>query len=302
MTFLELAQQRYSVRSYTSQAVEQEKLDYILEAARIAPSAVNLQPWHFLVIRSEAGREKIQACYKREWISTAPLYIMVCCDHTASWKRRLDNKDHGDIDAAIAAEHICLAAAEQGLGSCWVCNFNAPLCSESFNIPAHMEPVVIIPIGYSTETSTEKAEKKRKNIDEIIQKNLSDTQMSLIEIILIAAGLSMDSLAVSVTSGALLKECRFIHMMKIASVLAIFQAGMTVTGFLAGIGFRQYIAAIDHWIAFFILLYLGGKMILEGKSENESTGRYNPLALKKLCGLGLQQVLTHWQSGFRWPA
>ena len=100
MNFLELTKRRCSVRKYASRPVETEKLDYILEAARMAPSAVNYQPWCFLVIKSDKGREKIQACYPREWFKQAPCYIVVCGDHAQSWKRA-DGKDHMDIDAAI---------------------------------------------------------------------------------------------------------------------------------------------------------------------------------------------------------
>ena len=117
MNLLELAQKRCSVRKYASFPVEDEKLAYILEAGRMAPSAVNFQPWYFIIIRQEAGRTKIQECYAREWFRSAPLYILICGDHSQSWKRSSDQKDHMDIDVAIATEHISLAAAEQGLGS-----------------------------------------------------------------------------------------------------------------------------------------------------------------------------------------
>lgn len=77
MNLLELAQKRCSIRKYASSPVEDEKLAYILEAGRMAPSAVNFQPWYFVIIRQEAGRAKIQECYAREWFRSAPLYILV---------------------------------------------------------------------------------------------------------------------------------------------------------------------------------------------------------------------------------
>lgn len=80
MNLLELAQKRCSIRKYASSPVEDEKLAYILEAGRMAPSAVNFQPWYFVIIRQEAGRTKIQECYAREWFRSAPLYILVCGD------------------------------------------------------------------------------------------------------------------------------------------------------------------------------------------------------------------------------
>ena len=100
-----------------------------------APSAVNFQPWRFRIVTDEAVLKALYSCYKREWLATAPCIIVACVDHNESWHRRADNKDHADIDIAIAVEHLCLAAAEQGLGTCWVCNFDAPQCSEVLGLP-----------------------------------------------------------------------------------------------------------------------------------------------------------------------
>ncbi len=165
--FLELVKARYSVRSYSDRKVEPEKVEYLLECARLAPSAVNFQPWRFLVVESDEMRARLQECYVREWFREAPLYIVVCADKAQSWKRKLDGHDHADIDAAIATEHICLAAAEQGLGSCWVCNFDVDLCSEILDLEGELYPVAIVPIGYSADEPTTK---KRKMPDEIFSR------------------------------------------------------------------------------------------------------------------------------------
>lgn len=162
--FLELVKARYSSRSYSNRAVEPEKVEYLLECARLAPSAVNFQPWRFVVVESAEMRARLQECYLREWFREAPLYIVVCADKAQSWKRKLDGHDHADVDAAIATEHICLAATEQGLGSCWVCNFDADLCSEVLDLEGECYPVAIVPIGYSADEPTAK---KRKMLDEI---------------------------------------------------------------------------------------------------------------------------------------
>ena len=165
--FLSLVKQRYSCRNYLPQAVEQEKLDYVMECVRLAPSAVNLQPWHFRIITQKDELQKLCQCYKREWIQTASVIIMASIRHDQEWVRR-DGKHHGDIDIAIAVEHLCLAAAEQGLGTCWVCNFDAEMCKQLFNISDdNEEPAVLIPIGYAAET-TAPSEKKRKPMDEIL--------------------------------------------------------------------------------------------------------------------------------------
>ena len=170
MNVVQLAEKRCSIRSYADSPVEAEKLQALLEAARLAPSAVNFQPWYFVVVKQEAGRQKMQACYPRDWFRSAPLYILVCADHNESWKRAADGKDHADIDAAIAAEHICLAAAELGLGTCWVCNFDTELCKSSFNLPEGVEPVVILPTGYPADPALfDTTPKKRKSLEALVK-------------------------------------------------------------------------------------------------------------------------------------
>ena len=166
-SFLELVEARYSSRSYSDRAVEPEKVEYLLECARLAPSAVNFQPWKFVVVESAEKRARLQECYLREWFREAPLYVVVCADKAQSWKRKLDGHDHADIDAAIATEHICLAATELGLGSCWVCNFDADLCSEVLDLEGELYPVAIVPIGYPTDEPTSK---KRKPIEDVVSK------------------------------------------------------------------------------------------------------------------------------------
>ncbi len=168
MTFLEIVSARRSVRNYEQKEIESSKLDYILETARLAPSACNRQPWLFIVVKDMENKEKLQACYDRDWFKSAPAYIIACSDHLQSWKRKLDNKDHADVDISIAVEHICLAATEQGLGTCWVCNFDVDLCKKNFNLPEYIEPVALIPIGYPDENIPSQ-QTSRKNIFEIIR-------------------------------------------------------------------------------------------------------------------------------------
>lgn len=167
MRFLDLCITRESVRGYKSAPVEKEKLDYVLEATRLAPSACNRQPWKFLVLKSAEALEKAAQCYDRDWFKTAPLAILCCIDHSQEWVRPADGRQHGTIDIAIAAEHICLAAAEQGLGSYWICNFDADKASGLFNLPENLEPAVLIPIGYSATENTR--DKSRKALSEIAE-------------------------------------------------------------------------------------------------------------------------------------
>lgn len=111
--------------------------------------------------------------------------------------------------------------------------------------------------------------------------------MSFWEIILLAIGLSMDSLAVSVTSGAVMKRCAVGQVVRIAGVLAFFQAMFALLGYLLGYGFLRWIEAFDHWIAFGLLLYLGGRMVWSSLSGQEEEMEGNPLCMRTLCGLGV---------------
>jgi nitroreductase len=167
MDFVQLAKSRYSSRKYKQLNVEDDKLNYVLEAGRVAPSAVNFQPLFFVVVRDE-NLENVQACYHREWFKTAPMCIVICTDHSRSWKRG-DGKDHADIDAAIAADHITLAATSIGLATCWVCNFNRPKLAEILNLPDYIEPVIILPLGYPDDSADiDRHTSKRKALDEIV--------------------------------------------------------------------------------------------------------------------------------------
>lgn len=165
MDFLELVKSRYSCRSYQPQSVEQEKLEYVMECVRLAPSACNKQPWRFRIVSSEEGRKGLCECYEREWFRLAPLYIVASVLHDEEWVRG-DGKQHGDIDVAIAVEHLCLAAAEQGLGTCWVCNFDVERCKRVLSLAANEEPTVLIPIGYPADKPKEK---QRKDIKLVVE-------------------------------------------------------------------------------------------------------------------------------------
>ena len=164
---MELCEKRYSVRKYSAEAVSDDDLRYVLECARMAQSAVNFQPWKFVVVRSEAAKADIRRCYDREWFASAPLYIVALRDVKSNWVRSSDGKPHGDIDVAIAVEHICLAAAERGLGTCWVANYDTALLNQLFG-DADYEAVAIVPIGHIA-ADCPFAPKKRKEMSLIVK-------------------------------------------------------------------------------------------------------------------------------------
>ncbi len=164
---LSLSNERFSARKFTAEAVSEEDLAYVMECVRLAPSACNKQPWKWLIVRSEEAKKKLQQCYDREWFKTAPIYIIGMKNTEENWIRKYDNKPHGDIDVAIATEHLCLAAADRGLGTCWVCAYDSNKMQELFPRKGY-EAVVIIPIGHIAEDCP-RQEKKRKELNEIIE-------------------------------------------------------------------------------------------------------------------------------------
>ena len=169
MSFLDIARNRYSCRNYDTKPVEEEKLSLVLEAGRVAPSAVNFQPWYFYVINKADDLSKLHQVYHRDWFRAAPCVIVICGDHSLAWKRKSDGKDHCDIDAAITTDHMTLQATELGLATCWICNFDPVLTSQLLGLPDHMEPMVLLPLGYPLDTvNAERHGEKRKPLAEIV--------------------------------------------------------------------------------------------------------------------------------------
>ena len=164
MDFLDLVKSRYSVRAYKNQAIEEEKLDKILEAARLAPTAVNYQPFKLLIIHTKGREKELKRIYQAEWFNKAPIVICVCCEPKNAWVRR-DGKNFADIDATIVMDHIILAATSLGLGTCWIGAFDANAAREILKIPEEIEPLVFTPIGYPAD---EIGQKKRKNLSELV--------------------------------------------------------------------------------------------------------------------------------------
>ncbi len=166
MTLNEIITQRTSVRKFRAEKPSTNILLQILEAARQAPSAVNKQPWRFVVISTDAQLQRIQKAYDREWFQSAPIVIAVVGNHNESW-HRADGKDHCDIDIAIATEHIMLKATELGLGTCWVCNFDATIANDVVSAAQGEEVCVLIPIGYAAPDAPTKPH-QRKEIANIV--------------------------------------------------------------------------------------------------------------------------------------
>ncbi len=167
MGFLELAKRRYSVRSYKPTPVEDEKLEKVLEAARIAPSACNLQPFQLIVIHTKGREEELRRIKSPSWFVEAPIVIGICGIPSQSWVRR-DGKNYYEIDATIAMDHLILAATDLGLGTCWVGAFNAEEARRILRLPDDVEPIAFTPLGYPDDQPSNRHD-IRKSMDELVR-------------------------------------------------------------------------------------------------------------------------------------
>lgn len=163
MRFLELAAKRSSIRGFKPDPVPEELLAKVLEAGRIAPSAANKQPWHFIVVREEAARQKLQQAYPRDWFGKAPAIIVVCVEPGKAWVRQ-DGKNYAWVDGAIAMDHMTLCAADLGLGTCWIGAFDAKKARDVLFLPEGIEPLAMTPVGYPEAASRPKVRKESSEI------------------------------------------------------------------------------------------------------------------------------------------
>lgn len=167
MDLYEVISTRRSIRKYKSDPVEEEKLNRILEAVRIAPSAGNRQPWHFIVIKDEETKRRLKEAYDKEWFYNAPVIIFAGGEPSISWTRK-DGRDYKDVDVAIAFDHLVLAATAEGLGTCWIGAFEPKAVREILGIPEGIEPIALTPLGYPDEAPEAR---ERKPFNQIVRFN-----------------------------------------------------------------------------------------------------------------------------------
>ena len=144
--FITLANSRFSVRSFSNKNVEQEKIDSILLAGLVAPTACNNQPQKIYVLQTAEALETLQKCKYSHFGET--LAFIVCYDSSLCWTREFDGKVSGDIDASIVATHMMLEAWELGIGSTWIMHFIPEAIIDEFNLPDNVVPVCILVMGY----------------------------------------------------------------------------------------------------------------------------------------------------------
>ena len=165
MEFRDLIQSRYSVRAYKTKPVEEEKLRQILEAGRLAPTAANRQAFQLIVIHTEGRVAELKRIYPPEWFAQAPIVIAAVGIPGENWVRR-DQRNYVDVDVAIVLDHLILAAADLGLGTCWIGAFDPKAAREVLGLPENAEPIAFTPIGYPAD---EPRPKLRKPLAELVR-------------------------------------------------------------------------------------------------------------------------------------
>jgi len=150
MDFHDVVSSRRSIRAYKPDPVDGAALQRVLEAGRLAPTAANRQPFVIYVISGDA-RERLRSAYGRDWCWEAPVVLLVCARLDRAWTRG-DGKCFADVDAAIVMDHMILAAAAEGLGTCWIGAFNADALREGLDLPQELEPICMAPLGHPAES------------------------------------------------------------------------------------------------------------------------------------------------------
>lgn len=167
MDFAELIRQRYSVRAYKPTAVPDEILAQVLEAGRLAPTAANKQPFRIIVIHTKGRESELRRIYHRDWFTQAPIILCVCTVRAEAWKRAMyDGKSHADVDATIVMDHMVLAAADLGLGTCWIAAFDPAAAREVLGLPPEVEPVLFTPLGFPNDQAKPK---ERRPLEELVR-------------------------------------------------------------------------------------------------------------------------------------
>lgn len=149
MDFLDLAKQRCTIRSFSDKTIEKEKLDYILESGRVAPSACNKQPQRIIVVQNEKNIEKVQKAYKT---FGSKCVMIICRDERDALVRPFDDKCSGDLDIGIITDHMMLAAREKGIGSVMIGLFDPRIIRNEFDLPDYIQPTALLILGYPIES------------------------------------------------------------------------------------------------------------------------------------------------------
>ena len=170
MEFYDLIQHRESIRDYDPQRpVPDEVLKRILNTGRLAPSAGNRQPWEFIVVSSTEMLEKVRPCYQGDWFHDAPHILIIKGSRNDAWVRRYDGYNALETDLTIAMDHLILAAANEGVGTCWIAAFDPGILYPALEMKDDEEIFAITPLGYPRPGYSGPKTKNRKGLNEVVR-------------------------------------------------------------------------------------------------------------------------------------
>ena len=170
MEFGQVIKNRRSLRKYDpDKQIPEASLERILQAGRIAPSASNKQPWEFLVVKSEKMRRELCSCYDRDWLKNAPVILVILGNREEAWVRSSDGHNSIEVDLTIAMDHIILAAANEGVGSCWILAYNYEQLAKVLNLAGHQYVACITPLGYPPAGYEHRDMPPRKDLSDIVK-------------------------------------------------------------------------------------------------------------------------------------
>lgn len=167
MEFFETIEKRYSVRGYTDEPVSKEDLDKILDAAALAPTGVNFQPFKVYVIDPKKNADALKKVYPAEWFLEAPVVLCVAVSPEKAWTRKADNKNIADVDGTIVMDHIILAATALNLGTCYIANFNPEEAEKLIGSDEYV-PLLFTPLGHIDAEPRAQDKKPKEELTEYI--------------------------------------------------------------------------------------------------------------------------------------
>jgi nitroreductase len=164
--FFELIDTRFSTRAFLPDPVEDKMLQQVLDAARMAPTAANLQPFRLIVVHTAGKQAELKQIYRPGWLSQAPLMICACSVPSQGWKHVHTGKNYCDVDVAIVMDHLIMAATALGLGTCWIAAFDHTALKKMLHLPDELEAIVLTPLGYPAEKAVPKI---RRPLEDLVR-------------------------------------------------------------------------------------------------------------------------------------
>ncbi|NCU35063.1 MAG: nitroreductase [Bacteroidales bacterium] len=168
MNFQQLIRQRESIRSYDTRPVENDKLHRILQAGHLAPSACNRQPWTLYLISKPENLKLMHQCYSGAWLYDAPHILLAAGQRNAAWTRKADGYNSLETDLTIAMDHMILAATAEGVGTCWIANFDPEKLKQSGLLKTDEIVFALTPLGYPAKETDSGKQKIRNDLSEMV--------------------------------------------------------------------------------------------------------------------------------------